>query len=165
MKILIGAAGWCLPRAEQQHFASAGSHLELYAARFPIVEMNSSFRRSHRAATCCPCRIRCRRTFVLLRCRSPGTWRLGEDAEDDHAHAKAARGGMNSPHTKQGHRSAPAMCPASVVRYDFFASFLALLLPFSSLTCWAMRMYLPPTFVRGPRTCTFVPFFRSIFPT
>ena len=51
MKILIGTAGWSLPRAEQEHFASAGSHLERYAARFPVVEINSSFHRSHRAAT------------------------------------------------------------------------------------------------------------------
>ena len=51
MKILIGTAGWSLPRAEQEHVASAGSHLERYAARFPVVEINSSFHRSHRAAT------------------------------------------------------------------------------------------------------------------
>ena len=51
MKILTGTAGWSLPRAEQEHFASAGSHLERYAVRFPVVEINSSFHRSHRAAT------------------------------------------------------------------------------------------------------------------
>ena len=51
MKILIGSAGWSLPRAEQEQFATAGSHLERYAARFPVVEINSSFHRSHRAAT------------------------------------------------------------------------------------------------------------------
>ena len=51
MPVLIGTAGWSLPRAEQEHFASAGSHLERYAARFPVVEINSSFHRSHRPAT------------------------------------------------------------------------------------------------------------------
>jgi uncharacterized protein YecE (DUF72 family) len=51
VKILIGTAGWSLPRAEQEHFAGTGSHLERYAARFPVVEINSSFHRSHRAAT------------------------------------------------------------------------------------------------------------------
>lgn len=51
MATLIGTAGWSLPRAEQEHFASAGSHLERYAMRFPVVEINSSFHRSHRAAT------------------------------------------------------------------------------------------------------------------
>ena len=51
MDILIGTAGWSLPRAEQEHFAGTGSHLERYAARFPVVEINSSFHRSHRAAT------------------------------------------------------------------------------------------------------------------
>lgn len=51
MAILIGTAGWSLPRAEQENFAGSGSHLERYAARFPVVEINSSFHRSHRAAT------------------------------------------------------------------------------------------------------------------
>ena len=51
MPILIGTAGWSLPRAEQEQFPGTGSHLERYAARFPVVEINSSFHRSHRAAT------------------------------------------------------------------------------------------------------------------
>jgi uncharacterized protein YecE (DUF72 family) len=51
MRILIGTAGWSLPRAEQEHFAGTGSHLERYAARFAVVEINSSFHRSHRTAT------------------------------------------------------------------------------------------------------------------
>jgi uncharacterized protein YecE (DUF72 family) len=49
-RILIGTAGWSLPRAEQPHFPSAGSHLERYASRFPAAEINSSFRRSHKPA-------------------------------------------------------------------------------------------------------------------
>jgi uncharacterized protein YecE (DUF72 family) len=49
-RILIGTAGWSLPRAEQLHFASNGSHLERYAARFAAVEINSSFHRSHKPA-------------------------------------------------------------------------------------------------------------------
>ena len=49
--ILIGTAGWSLPHAEQEHFPGSGSHLERYAARFGMVEINSSFHRSHRAAT------------------------------------------------------------------------------------------------------------------
>jgi uncharacterized protein YecE (DUF72 family) len=36
---------------EQEQFPGTGSHLERYAARFPVVEINSSFHRSHRAAT------------------------------------------------------------------------------------------------------------------
>jgi uncharacterized protein YecE (DUF72 family) len=51
MKILIGTAGWSLPRAEQEHFPGDGSHLERYAKRFAVAEINSSFHRSHRAAT------------------------------------------------------------------------------------------------------------------
>jgi uncharacterized protein YecE (DUF72 family) len=49
-RILIGTAGWSLPRAEQPHFPSVGSHLERYAARFTAVEINSSFHRSHKPA-------------------------------------------------------------------------------------------------------------------
>jgi uncharacterized protein YecE (DUF72 family) len=47
-RILIGTAGWSLPRAEQPHFPSVGSHLERYASRFAVVEINSSFHRSHK---------------------------------------------------------------------------------------------------------------------
>jgi uncharacterized protein YecE (DUF72 family) len=49
-RILIGTAGWSLPRAEQPHFPSEGSHLERYASRFAAVEINSSFHRSHKPA-------------------------------------------------------------------------------------------------------------------
>ena len=50
MPVLIGTAGWSLPRAEQIHFPAAGSHLERYASRFAAAEINSSFRRSHKPA-------------------------------------------------------------------------------------------------------------------
>jgi uncharacterized protein YecE (DUF72 family) len=49
--ILVGCAGWSLPRPEQAEFPEAGSHLERYAARFDAVEINSSFHRPHRPAT------------------------------------------------------------------------------------------------------------------
>ncbi len=51
MSVLIGTAGWSLPRVEQEHFAGDRCHLERYAARFAGVEINSSFHRSHRAGT------------------------------------------------------------------------------------------------------------------
>ncbi len=47
----VGCAGWSLPRAAQTRFPAAGSHLARYAARFPAVEINSSFYRPHRPAT------------------------------------------------------------------------------------------------------------------
>ncbi|HSG38726.1 MAG TPA: DUF72 domain-containing protein [Thermoanaerobaculia bacterium] len=50
-RILIGSAGWNLPRAEQAEFPEAGSHLERYASRFEAVEINSSFHRPHRPTT------------------------------------------------------------------------------------------------------------------
>lgn len=49
--VLIGTAGWSLPRGEQGRFPGEGSHLERYARRFAAAEINSSFHRSHRAAT------------------------------------------------------------------------------------------------------------------
>lgn len=50
LPILIGTAGWSLPRAEQPHFPALGTHLERYASRFAAAEINSSFRRSHKPA-------------------------------------------------------------------------------------------------------------------
>jgi uncharacterized protein YecE (DUF72 family) len=56
MPILLGTAGWTIPK---QHLAlfpppaegTKPSHLERYATRFPCVEINSSFHRPHRRAT------------------------------------------------------------------------------------------------------------------
>ncbi|MGK6307062.1 DUF72 domain-containing protein [Variovorax sp. DT-64] len=47
----VGCAGWSLPRAEWPHFPAQGSHLERYAARFDIAEINSSFYRPHQRET------------------------------------------------------------------------------------------------------------------
>ena len=46
--ILVGCAGWSLPRAVQTQFAEGASHLERYASRFPLTEINSSFHRPHK---------------------------------------------------------------------------------------------------------------------
>jgi len=51
LPIHIGCAGWTLPRAVQPAFPADGTHLTRYAARFPAVEINSSFYRPHRPAT------------------------------------------------------------------------------------------------------------------
>jgi uncharacterized protein YecE (DUF72 family) len=48
---LVGCAGWTLPRDVQLAFPAEGTHLQRYAARFPAVEINSSFHRPHRATT------------------------------------------------------------------------------------------------------------------
>jgi uncharacterized protein YecE (DUF72 family) len=50
-EIRIGTAGWAIPRAVAGAFPQAGSGLERYAARFPVVEINSTFYRPHRATT------------------------------------------------------------------------------------------------------------------
>lgn len=50
-RCLVGCAGWTLPRDAQSTFPAEGTHLQRYAARFPAVEINSSFHRPHRAST------------------------------------------------------------------------------------------------------------------
>jgi uncharacterized protein YecE (DUF72 family) len=47
----VGCAGWSLPREQQPRFPAEGTHLERYAARFPAVEINTSFYRPHRPST------------------------------------------------------------------------------------------------------------------
>lgn len=46
--ILVGTAGWSLPRDVQEHFAAGDSHLARYASRFRVAEINSSFHRPHK---------------------------------------------------------------------------------------------------------------------
>ena len=47
----IGTAGWSVATRQSDLFPAEGSALERYAARFACAEINSSFHRSHRAAT------------------------------------------------------------------------------------------------------------------
>lgn len=49
--LLIGTAGWSLPREHWPAFAADGTHLQRYASRLAVVEINSSFYRPHRPAT------------------------------------------------------------------------------------------------------------------
>jgi uncharacterized protein YecE (DUF72 family) len=49
--ILIGTAGWTLPREVQTRFPAEGTHLQRYAGVFPVAEINSSFHRPHRPST------------------------------------------------------------------------------------------------------------------
>lgn len=51
VSIRVGTAGWSIPRALQDDFPEEGSHLERYAARLPVAEINSSFHRPHRRQT------------------------------------------------------------------------------------------------------------------
>lgn len=51
MKAIIGTAGWSIATREAEHFPGEGSALERYSARFPGVEINSSFHRPHRRST------------------------------------------------------------------------------------------------------------------
>ena len=47
----VGCAGWSIPRDAAAAFPHEGSHLERYAARFSLVEINSSFHRPHQRKT------------------------------------------------------------------------------------------------------------------
>ncbi|BAV48891.1 hypothetical protein MLTONO_3988 [Mesorhizobium loti] len=47
----IGTAGWGIPRRYKEDFPQPGSHLERYAQRFPIVEIDTSFYKPHRRET------------------------------------------------------------------------------------------------------------------
>ncbi len=49
--VYVGCAGWRIPREHAARFPAQGTHLERYAARFPAVEINSSFYRLHRPST------------------------------------------------------------------------------------------------------------------
>lgn len=49
--IVVGTAGWSLPKAEQGAFAPEGTHLTRYSRVLRGVEINSSFYRSHSAQT------------------------------------------------------------------------------------------------------------------
>ena len=51
MTVRIGTAGWTVPRAVADRFATDGSHLQRYAARLNAVEINSSFYKPHRPQT------------------------------------------------------------------------------------------------------------------
>jgi uncharacterized protein YecE (DUF72 family) len=51
MTVLVGTAGWSIPRDVAHRFPTNGSALERYAAILPAAEINSSFHRSHRIAT------------------------------------------------------------------------------------------------------------------
>jgi uncharacterized protein YecE (DUF72 family) len=48
--ILVGCAGWSLPRGVQDQFGPGDSHLARYATRLAVTEINSSFHRPHRPA-------------------------------------------------------------------------------------------------------------------
>lgn len=49
--VIVGTAGWSIPRASAAAFPPDGSALARYAQRFAGVEINSTFYRSHRAST------------------------------------------------------------------------------------------------------------------
>jgi uncharacterized protein YecE (DUF72 family) len=50
-RILIGTAGWSIPRASAYRFAASGTHLQRYSSILRCVEINSCFYRSHARAT------------------------------------------------------------------------------------------------------------------
>lgn len=51
MSLLLGCAGWSLPRSHADRFPGEGTHLARYSQVLDAVEINSSFYRPHRPAT------------------------------------------------------------------------------------------------------------------
>jgi uncharacterized protein YecE (DUF72 family) len=51
MNPCVGCAGWSIQKALGAEFPADGTHLQRYATRFNVVEINSSFYRPHRHAT------------------------------------------------------------------------------------------------------------------
>lgn len=49
--LCIGIAGWALEKSLQPLFPPGGTHLQRYAGRFDLVEINSSFYRPHKPET------------------------------------------------------------------------------------------------------------------
>ena len=49
--VLVGTAGWSIPRDAAARFPATGSALERYASVFDAAEINSSFHRPHREST------------------------------------------------------------------------------------------------------------------
>lgn len=50
-KVRVGCAGWSIPAASAAEFPGEGTHLERYARRLCVAEINSSFYRPHRPST------------------------------------------------------------------------------------------------------------------
>jgi uncharacterized protein YecE (DUF72 family) len=50
-RILVGTAGWSIPRDSAGHFPGEGTHLQRYARQLGMAEINSSFHRPHKATT------------------------------------------------------------------------------------------------------------------
>jgi uncharacterized protein YecE (DUF72 family) len=50
-EVYVGCAGWSIHRDHVDRFPAEGTHLQRYAARFPAVEINSCFYRSHKPET------------------------------------------------------------------------------------------------------------------
>jgi uncharacterized protein YecE (DUF72 family) len=50
-RVLIGTAGWSIPRASAHRVPGEGTHLHRYSRVFACTEINSSFHRPHAAAT------------------------------------------------------------------------------------------------------------------
>lgn len=50
-RLLVGTAGWSIPRDAAERFSPEGTHLQRYGTRLPAAEINSSFSRPHRAST------------------------------------------------------------------------------------------------------------------
>lgn len=76
-RILVGCAGWGIPTRHAALFPAGGSHLERYARRFPMAEINSSFYRPHRPAT-----------YARWAAATPGDFRFAVKVPRELTHAR-----------------------------------------------------------------------------
>src|SRR5687768_7415869 len=51
IRVVMGTAGWSIPRDATTAFTGEGTHLERYARVLHVAEINSSFHRPHAATT------------------------------------------------------------------------------------------------------------------
>jgi uncharacterized protein YecE (DUF72 family) len=78
--ILIGTAGWSIPRQAAHSFAGDGTHLIRYARVFPCAEINSSFYRSHG-----------RKTYEQWANQTPTAFRFAVKMPQEISHENALR--------------------------------------------------------------------------
>ena len=81
-QIVVGTAGWSIPRASAADFAGDGTHLERYGRRLRGAEINSCFYRPHAP-----------RDYAKWAAATPAVVPLrGQAAEDHHARSAAGAG-------------------------------------------------------------------------
>ena len=80
-RILVGTAGWSLPRAAAGNFPEHGTHLERYSRVLPCAEINSSFYRPH-----------ARKVYEKWKAQTPKAFRFAVKLPQTITHENGLRG-------------------------------------------------------------------------